>query len=343
MDDERRTARHRIANGMDRFPLATDRPWVGYGAAIALMALAWWIRDWVHPYLPSGFPYVTFFPAIVASAFLFGLRPGILAAVIGFFLSRWFFVQPLHSFSLSGGAGVAMAFYVLVVGVDIVLIQWMQAAHRRLDAERRRSSALAENRELLFRELQHRVGNNLQMLSSMLSLQKRRLSDPAAIAAIDEASRRLGTVGRVQRQIYNPDGAQLDLPSFLEQVLLDAIASSARNDVTFELTDIAPISLNPDAAIPTALIVTEAVSNAIEHGFGDERGGHIRVGASEVGGKMTITVEDDGRGLAADFAPGNSLGLRIAQSLASGLGGHFALEPREPGTRATLVMVPSAA
>lgn len=343
MDEGRRSARERIATGIDRFPLATDRPWIGYGVVIVLMALAWLIRDWVHPFLPAGFPYVTFFPAVVASAFVFGWRPGLLAAVIGFFLSRWFFVQPVHSLSLGGGAGVAMAFYVFVVGVDILLVQWMQAAHRRLDEERRRNRALADNRELLFRELQHRVGNNLQMLSSMLSLQKRRLADPAAVAAIDEAARRLGTVGRVQRQIYDPDGAQLDLPAFLEQVLLDAIESSARSDVTFELTDIAPVSLRPEAAIPTALIVTEAVSNAIEHGFGVERGGHIRVAAAEDDGKMTITVDDDGAGLAEGFVPGNSLGLRIAQSLASGLGGHFALEPRNPGARATLVMVPAAA
>lgn len=343
MNDDRRSTRQRIATGIDRFPVATDRPWIGYGFAVAIIAFAWALRTWVHPFLPSGFPYVTFFPAVVASAFLFGLRPGLLAAVLGFFLSRWFFVQPLHSFSMEGGAGVAMAFYVFVVGVDIVLIHWMQSAHRRLDEERRRSSALAENRELLFRELQHRVGNNLQMVGSMLSLQKRRLTDPAAIAAIEEASQRLGTVGRVQRQIYDPGGAHLDLPSFLEQVLLDAIAASARNDVTFELADIAPITLNPDAAIPTALIVTEAVSNAIEHGFGLERGGHIRVEADQADGRMTIVVEDDGKGLAEDFTPGDSLGLRIAQSLASGLGGHFALEPKDRGARATLVMAPSGA
>ena len=100
--------------------------------------------------------------------------------------------------------------------------------------------------------------------------------------------------------------------------------------------------LQPDAAVPTALIVAEAVANAIEHGFAKGRSGQIVVtvtGNNRTG--LTVTIDDDGHGLAEGFEakPGTSLGLQIATSLAKGQGGRFDLERRD-GTRAALRLPP---
>lgn len=78
------------------------------------------------------------------------------------------------------------------------------------------SARLAATRELLFRELQHRVSNNLQMVAALLTVQRRKIADPEAKLALDEASRRLGVIGRISRQLYDPTGAGKDLPAFLD-------------------------------------------------------------------------------------------------------------------------------
>ncbi len=125
-------------------------------------------------------PYVTFFPAVIVASFLFGVRLGSVSAILCGLLAWYFFIPPHHSFVLTRATGFALAFYLFVVATDLSLVHWMQTANRQLARERERSESLAVTRELLFRELQHRVSNNLQVAAGLLSMQKRRLADADA-------------------------------------------------------------------------------------------------------------------------------------------------------------------
>lgn len=326
--------------GWTRFPLGGGRAWYGYVAALFMAGLAVMLRTAIDGVMPPGFPFLTVFPAVILTTFVFGLGPGITVAALGGLSAWYFFIAPANSFALTYGALVALAFYVFITAVEIGLIHGMQWANARLDAERRSNAQLAQNRELLFRELQHRVGNNLQMVGSLINLQKRGLTDPAAIAALDDSARRLQTVGRVQRSLYDPDGAQLDLYAYLEKLVADVIGSAGREGLTHSVTAAEPFRLPPDAAIPTALVVSESVSNALEHGLAGRDGGHIDVSISRTpdqaskGEHLRIAVTDDGKGVPPDFdGGGQSLGLKICHALASGLGGRFVLEPRGDGGR----------
>lgn len=325
-----------------RLPLATDRPWIGYTVGLLLAFLGWWTRSVIGDGLPPGFPYITFFPAIILTAFFFGLGPGILCAILSGLASWYFFIPSYNSFALTFAAGVALAFFVFVVTVDITLTHWMQQANAALDAERRRSQELAENRELLFKELQHRVGNNLQMVGSLIALQKRRVTDESAKAALDEASRRLGLVGRIQRQLYDPAGAQLSLAAYIDQICRDVIAASGCERIDYEFKALADAVLPPEKAIPTALVVAEALNNAIEHGFADEGSGRIVVTVAPADGTLEIMIADNGVGLPAGFdvTLSESLGLKIARTLAQSLGGTFTLTaaPVGRGTVARLLI-----
>ena len=149
---------------VSRLPLARNRRWIGYGVALLLSFLAWAIRYRIGDGLPPGFPYLTFFPAVIITAFFFGVGPGAVSAVLCGLLAWFFFIAPVGSFELHFNSALALGFYIFIVSVDIALIHWMRVANRDLDAERRRSIALKDYSELLFRELQHRVGNNLQMV-----------------------------------------------------------------------------------------------------------------------------------------------------------------------------------
>ena len=330
------------ASFLTRLPLASDRPWIGYAVAISLSVAALWLRWAINDDLPPGFPYVTFFPAIIVTAFLFGLRPATLAAVLSGLAAWYLFLTPFKSFALPFVSGVALAFFVFIVTVDILLAHWMQVANQALHRERERSMELVHTRELLFQELQHRVGNNLQMVASLIALQKRRLTDDSARQALDEAARRLGLVGRIQRQLYDPAGAQLSLAAYIDQICRDVIAASGRDTIAYEFSAQSNAVLAPDKAIPTALVVAEALNNAIEHGFGLEDGGQVVVSVAPSGGGVEVVIADNGAGLPAgfDLAQAESLGLKIARTLAQSLGGSFTLTaaPIGRGTVARLVI-----
>ena len=325
-----------------RLPLAQDRPWIGYLVALALSVMAIALRFELDGVLPPGFPYLTFFPAVIVTAFFFGLRPGALAGVIGLLAAWYWFIPPAGAFVLNFNNATALLFYIFIVTVDITLVHWMQLANGALVVERRRTMELVDTREVLFRELQHRVGNNLQMVSSLIALQKRKVTDESAKAALDEASRRLGLVGRIHRQLYDPAGAQLSMAAYIDQISRDVIAASGRDNLTYAFSAESDPALPADKAIPTALVVAEALNNAIEHGFGADGGGHVVVTVASVEEGVSVTIADDGKGLpdGFDLEASDSLGLRIARTLAVSLGGRFTMmaAPVGKGTVARLIV-----
>jgi two-component sensor histidine kinase len=325
---------------IERLPVARDRPYLGIIAMLAIVAAAWLLRTIADPLLPSGFPYVTFFPAVIITSFLFGAPIGSAAALLCGLLAWYFFIPPVHTFMLTQGAGFALGFYILVVATDLALVHWMQSANRQLATEREVNRTLADTRELLFRELQHRVSNNLQVAASLLSLQKRQLVDVDARAALDEAAGRLALIGRISRQIYDPSGSSQPMVPFLGELCRSVIDASGRSDVALDVKGDDQLRVQPDAAIPIALIVAEAVANAIEHGFSDSRSGLILVEVvQDPQSGPRVTIHDNGHGLPDGFegqAP-ISLGMKIATTLARGQGGSFDLQ-RQHGTLATLTL-----
>lgn len=320
------------ARFVERLPLVLDRPVYAYGLTLLFCGAALLLRYAAEPLLPTGYPFVTFFPAVILASFLFGVRPGIFAALLCGALSWYCFIPPYHAFRLNPGVAVAMLFYTGVVTVDIILIHFMQRANFNLAVERERSRALAENRELLFHELQHRVSNNLQVVAAMLALQRRHVDHDDARKALDDASGRVALVGRISRALYDPSGQGQAIAAFLPRLAADVVEASGRDDVAVTTTAPEGLVIEPAIVVPLALIVAESVSNAIEHGFPD-RPGRVDVVLEQNGGALSLRVADDGLGLPPGFTvgAGDSMGLRIAHALAAQLGGRFALTPGVSG------------
>ena len=332
-------SRRSLSSLAERVPLLRGRPVVALALTVGLCAAGLFIRWAADSLLPPGFPYVTFFPAVILASFLFGARLGLVAgALCG--LAAWYWFIPPAGFGFGPGTGTALAFYAFVVATDLLLVHWMQRANADLAAERERSARLAETRELLFRELQHRVSNNLQVAAALLSLQRRKVPEPEARAALDEASRRLALIGRISRQLYDAGGGTRSLRAFLEPLCHDVIDAAGRPGVTLSVHADADIALASEQAVPLALIVAEAISNSVEHGFDGRAGGRLDVTLRRAADGTAVEIRDDGRGLPPGFAldGSDSLGLRIATTLASQLGGRFTLEPASPGSVARLTL-----
>ncbi len=320
---------------LERLPVLRDRPVVQLLLALAITGAALALRLALLPLLPKGLPFITFFPSVIAAAFLLGVRAGALVAVIGGLLGWGFFLLGDPDAALLGTVP-SVLLYAVAATLVLVPFHLMQLAAANLIRERERSHRLAETRALLFHELQHRVSNNLQVAAGLLALQKKHVGDEAARTALDEAVRRIGTIGRISRRLYRPTGEAQDVRELLEPLCADLVEASGKR-VSVMVSDPDGLSLPPDAAIPVALIVAEAVANAIEHGFADRDEGAIAVECRAGGGPggFRIDVRDDGRGLSKGFATG--LGLHIATTLATQLGARFEMIPAEPGTVARLM------
>lgn len=211
------------------------------------------------------------------------------------------------------------------------------AAHQKVVRKLRRT---VEAKEMVNREVNHRVKNTIQTAVSLLRLQSRLARGSEAKELLEQAEKRLGILGRVHELLY---WQAQDVQAISMGVLLNATVEGLRDsfsgvcqNVAFEV-DIEDLTLHPDQAIPLALIANEAITNACKHGFPDGRKGTIQVRLADKDHAYVLIIKDDGRGMAADPSPG-SLGLRLITTLAAQIDAELAFE-REPGTQVR-VLVP---
>ncbi len=320
---------HTIQAGFQRHPGRG----VIFGGVLFVFALV--TRIAVDDVLPPGFPFLTFFPAVILATFFAGLWPGVITGAASIFVTWYMFLSPLYSFGLDAGGMVALVFFVVVIVVDIAVIHVMNTALDRLEEERQRGAELSRQAQTMFSELQHRVSNNLQLVSGLLVIQQSKVSDRAALKVLEEARTRVATLGRLHRMLHDPTRQDVDIARFLVDLCRDVISAAGATHVAWEV-HAEPVSLPPDKLVPLALIVAELVSNTLEHAFPQERPGRVVVTLGPVNGLMRLAVCDNGRGLPPGFnvEDCDSLGLRIARSLAGQLGGHLTIAEAESGTAA---------
>jgi two-component sensor histidine kinase len=192
-------------------------------------------------------------------------------------------------------------------------------------AERALSVALAA-KDVLLREVHHRVKNNLQTISSLLNMQAGLLPDVAARYALRDAQRRVHSMALIHEQMYgDKDMDAVDFGEYAKRLVRDLFESfgieAARVSLRFALD---PLSLAMDQMIPCGLILNELITNSLKYAFPNGRSGEILVSLRCADGKqVTMTVADNGVGLppGIDEKRSESLGMRIVEILTRQLGG----------------------
>lgn len=163
------------------------------------------------------------------------------------------------------------------------------------------SKALNE-KDILLREIHHRVKNNMQFISSLLSLQSDHVLDPTAKSALHKGEHRVQSMALIHQNLYQEEHLTgINSAEYFEKLTQNLFNSYNINDDKITLhTDIDPIIIDVDTMVPLGLIVNELISNTLKHAFPDGRAGDIYLSLKEVNNQLELTVNDNGVGLNVD-------------------------------------------
>lgn len=187
-----------------------------------------------------------------------------------------------------------------------------------------------EEKDALLREIHHRVKNNLQIISSLLSMQQRAVTDPGARAALGDTRQRITALAQIYRVLYqSEDIREADADTFLRELVGQLVAGEAvRGPLVTTSIEADPLIIDPDKLAPLALWLVEAVSNAQKHAFAG-RGGELKVRFKVDGETSILEVEDDGPGLDDAIAAG--VGRTLMMAFAKQLRGEAQMIPAPNG------------
>jgi PAS domain S-box-containing protein len=215
----------------------------------------------------------------------------------------------------------------------------------RKEAEEKIRASLKE-KEVLLKEIHHRVKNNLQIISSLLSLQSARTEHPEAVSVLRESRNRIRSMALIHERLYqSPNLASVDMLKYTTNLVSDLQRSYRPKDSSVRLTvTVEDIPLGITEAIPCGLIINELVSNGLKHAFPKGREGELTIQLQRgSANQITLTVSDNGIGLpeSVDFRNSPSLGLTLINSLVEQLDGTIELD-RRGGTVFTITFKASS-
>jgi two-component sensor histidine kinase len=210
-------------------------------------------------------------------------------------------------------------------------------AEAEVHASRDRYAALAAEREVLLREVNHRVGNSLQIIASLLHLQASSSTQDDVKAALTNATGRVAAVAQVHRRLYTShDLKSVLLNQYLEALLEDLRRSAEGNKMSRLTLKAEPIEIDPDRAVAIGIIVNELVMNAVKYAYPDGAG-PIHVSLTAQGDDLLLSIADDGVGLDVTSDPRSTgMGQRIVTAMASKLEARVERDPTHAGTRIAL-------
>ncbi|RYB05114.1 response regulator [Lichenibacterium ramalinae] len=227
----------------------------------------------------------------------------------------------------------------------VVLRREKEAADRAIVEARDRFEALAAERQVLMREVNHRVGNSLQLVAAFLHLQANGSASAETRDALNEANRRVLAIAQVHRRLYTSDDVKaVALDSYLSALVEDlresSDGSSPRNQLSLSA---AAVMIDADSAVTIGVIVTELVINALKYAYPGGSGPvRVRLEADEPDGRYRLTVADDGVGKTEggevrSGAASSGIGRTIIKAMASKLNTTVTYEDADAGTRAVMV------
>ena len=227
-------------------------------------------------------------------------------------------------------------------GTPLYFIKQIMNITERIQSAARLQATLAE-KDVLLKEVYHRVKNNLQVISSLFNLQLRLLPEGQARTALKESADRVRAMALVHEKLYQSnDLSSIALDGYIQDLCRQLAAASGLAERGISLaTELEPVEIGLELAVPLGLLLNELVSNSIKHGFPDGRSGNILIRLThlhEDARTVSLEIRDDGVGLPPDmdFYTRTSLGLKLVGTLSAQINARFLLDSHD-GTVARLV------
>ena len=224
--------------------------------------------------------------------------------------------------------------------LQLALLEVQQARHmrelnRQLTVIVREKDDLLQQKQFLIGEINHRVQNSLQLVSSFLSMQARDSADPHLHASLEEARRRLKAVSVVHRRLYRGDQVEtVDAARYIGELYEETIAFMGREWAEHMAHDLTPVVIPTNLAVPLGLVLTELIINVNKHAYGGAPG-PVSIRLTQQREHLCLVVADQGRGGAAT---GKGFGSRIVDGLMRQMGGTLTQTDNRPGLRTTIVV-----
>lgn len=312
--------------------------WASKSACALLgIGLAVILRFIVEHIVPGAAPFAFIYPTSLMATLLGGWEAGLGTMAVSEILAWVFVIKPVSGGYTSVQIGSLILVTVTVIAV-IAAGEAFRVALQKIVAER--NTKLAE-RELLFRELQHRVNNDFGLVNSLLDLQRRKSSDPETRRALEQAIGRIRSVARVHQHLYTlPEIGAIDIRQYLRD-LCAALAEATLPPAGIYLRcHCEEAYMSRSRAIAVGLATNELITNAIKHAFPEGREGDIDVRFEKSEAGWCLSVHDDGVGIPA--APKTGLGAGLIEEFVRQAGGTLSLESGN-GTTARLMLPANAA
>jgi two-component sensor histidine kinase len=294
-------------------------------ASCGMAAVARFLSAFVLP--AAAAPFAFAYPAILFATVLRGWRAGALALALAV-LGVWFAVFPgqFGYVTLDSVQGASLILNTVTGAMVVAIAEGVRIAAGR--AERRRSETLA-SRELLLRELNHRIKNNFQMIAGLLEMQRRTAAEPATAQALESVIVRVHSLAQAHAALYAPSGdiQSIDFARYVEELCRSLSDSLLLTTIVQLRWSCEPAAMPTDRAAALGLVINELVTNAVKHAFPDGRSGVIEVIFGRNGEGWRLTVKDDGVGVPKSSRPPSGIGRRLVDAFARQAGGSVTQGP----------------
>jgi len=237
-------------------------------------------------------------------------------------------------------AAQKLLYYILAfTGILLILISFF--FYKNSTKNKQISKAL-EEKEVLLKEIHHRVKNNLQVVSSLLSLQQRQTKDSTAHQALQEGRNRVKAMALIHQNLYQDENlVGVDMQQYITKLVNNLVSTYKTDSKTIHLkTEIEPLKLDVDTIIPLGLIINELICNSLKYAFVNRDSGAILIGLKLDNGSLQLEVKDNGEGFPQGFSieKADSLGYKLIRSFSQKLEADLDLKSSENGTRITLII-----
>lgn len=212
----------------------------------------------------------------------------------------------------------------IVLAILLYRLQKIKSiSNKKLEDKNLIISKSLEEKEILLREVHHRVKNNLQMITSLLNLQAKSVDDPGVAQAITDSKNRIHSIALLHQKLYqSTDVSNIDIAHYFDNILEHILSANKTQDKHIVLQkNIENLNFDIDKSILLGIILNELVTNALKHGFVENEPNHIKIDFHEIDGRVNFSVKDNGKGVIDElsYEKKGRFGLKLIRILAESL------------------------